>query len=78
MKNTLFFILQFFLLNSNAQNVTNFISTDFYGLSGLTIDQNYLYVVSSNGVVLKKEISSLDSTNFETYNIGGSGYRANA
>jgi hypothetical protein len=75
-KNIYFIILSFCFSGLNAQNVTNFIDSDFFGLSGLTIDENFIYVISGNGEVLKKEISTIDPTVYDTYDIGGGGYRS--
>ncbi|MDR6967344.1 hypothetical protein J2X31_001355 [Flavobacterium arsenatis] len=76
MKRIIFFcvIMTFYLPNLKAQTVSTFIDSDSYGLYGLTIEENFLYVVSSfNGKVYRKDINTSDS-NYETFNIGGSGY----
>ena len=76
MKNLFIFIIiiTFCYTNSKAQTVSTFIDSDGTGISGLTIDENFLYVVASfSGEVYKKDITTSDN-NYETFNIGGSGY----
>ncbi|MCW4469286.1 T9SS type A sorting domain-containing protein [Flavobacterium sp. MFBS3-15] len=76
MKKLLFFqiITVLCLTNLKAQTVSTFLETDSNGCYGLTIDENFLYVVSSfTGKVHKKSLTVNDSA-YETFNIGGSGY----
>jgi hypothetical protein len=69
------FISVFCLTTLNAQTVSTFIETDSNGCSGLTIDEDFLYVVSSfSGNVFRKSLTSANS-DYETFNIGASGYQ---
>lgn len=70
----IYFISVFCLTSLNAQSVSTFIETDSNGCYGLTIDEDFLYVVSSfNGKVFRKNLTG--STDYETFDIGASGYQ---
>jgi len=75
MKKLLCILALFYLNISAAQTVSTFLQTNTNGCSGLTVDDNYLYVVSSfDGKVHRKLINSTDAA-YETFDIGGSGYQ---
>lgn len=76
MKKLLLALIIFYFTSAEAQSVSTFMETSSYGCSRLTIDENFLYVVSSfSGKVHRKVLTSNDNT-FETFNIGGSGYNS--
>ena len=75
MKKILLTLIICFFTSVEAQIVSTFMETTSYGCYGLAINNNFLYVVSSfNGKVHRKDLNSNDNL-FETFNIGGSGYR---
>lgn len=70
----LFYAFALFQLFTYAQTVSTFIETNSNGCYGLTIDENFLYVVSSfNGKVFRKDFTG--NNEYETFDIGGSGYQ---
>jgi hypothetical protein len=73
MKRFLLTLIIFYFSSAEAQSVSTFMETTSVGCYGLNISDNFLYVASFSGKVHRKDLNSND-TNYETFNIGGSGY----
>jgi len=71
----IFLTILFFSCLSYAQTVSDFMDTSSSGCAGLTVDDGYVYVVSSfSGRVHRKPAGSEDIA-YETFDVGGSGYQ---
>lgn len=71
MKKLLLASIIFYFTSVEAQVASTFMETTTI-CDGLTIDENFLYVISE-GKLYRKVVTSTDNT-FESFNIGGSGY----
>lgn len=71
----IYFVATSYVSGLHAQSLSTFLETDSYGCYGLTISEDYLYVASSfNGKLFRKVVGATGN-NYETFDIGGSGYR---
>ena len=73
MKKLLLSLIVCYFTSAESQVVSTFMETTSFACSGLCTSNNYLYVISSDGKVHRKDMDTSGNL-FETFNIGGSGY----